>query len=530
MSTRVIITALLLAVLLPIQAVAADSDEIGDPIMKWKASYEIELDLSVVVRDMLPRLVGTVAEASPDDAQALSRLLDVVGLEALQRLTCEGDEHKDHMSAEFRLTLDPRHAETTLGRLLTTPNGHCEFARYVSRDDVAMFLTIHNLPHYLEVLLDFLTEPRVVDILDGIPVNDDGELDLGGFVPRRDLLPLLAGELDVFVVTDFGGEATSPIAMPLFLVLRSTDGFALRDRIVQILDGAGADAGGDFAAMFASIEPETVGDFELKVLPIGAAIATSADFLVLGMTPGNLRTMLAAENGDLKVPDGIEWLYMNGERYGDVIESIVDMAASMAPDGSKETAWMSDFYDVLYDHLHYEEILYRSHEDGLEGRIVMDGPVLTGLYRMLPTTLDRMPEILAGLESAQEEVSPYHEALRAFDAAMTAYAEDHDETYPEDPRQLEEEGYLTDWPYDGETPPGTYRDWAYTYHTYRDPDGAVVGYLFVLYGEGADYDLYTEDNLASEPFRPARDGRPDGVAGFCYDGTALAIIGEFLGQ
>ena len=42
-----------------------------------------------------------------------------------------------------------------------------------------------------------------------------------------------------------------------------------------------------------------------------------------------------------------------------------DRLHAMAPDESAETEWMLEVYDVLFDHVEYEEILYRSRKDGV---------------------------------------------------------------------------------------------------------------------------------------------------------------------
>ena len=530
MSLRITIAALLIGLLLPAQVLATETGDLGDPIVKLKGSYELELDLSVMVADLLPRVVTVLTDEDSEEAETLRRLLDEVGFDALRTVTFEGEQSKDRETAEFRLKLAKDGLDAPLARLLTTPNGRCEFGRYVNRDDLALGITIHNLPGYLTVLLDFLNTPTLREILGDMPVNADGDLDLDGFVPRRDLLPLLAGELDVFILADAGTDLDNPISMPFVLAYRSTDGFALRDRLVQIIDGSDSPDEGDLGSALASVEPETVGDFEFKELPFGGAVATREDFLVFGLAGDALRTLLATDGGDLDVPDGIEWVYMNGPRYGALLQSMMDMANMYAPPEAGSTEWMLQIYDVLFDHVYEEEALYRSRKDGLEGTITVTGPVLTGLYRMLPTLLDRLPEILADFEDDDEYVYDYFDTpLADIEMAMAAYAVDHDMVFPEDPAQLVLEEYLETWPLGLEVPPGEYEDGAYSYHTYRDESGAVVGYILVLYGEGDCFDFYTPENIGTEPFQPDEDGIPDGVVDFCYDGAAIDYVDTYLG-
>ena len=45
-----------------------------------------------------------------------------------------------------------------------------------------------------------MKKPEVAELLDGLPVDENGDLALPGFVPRTDLLPLLSGELYIFIL------------------------------------------------------------------------------------------------------------------------------------------------------------------------------------------------------------------------------------------------------------------------------------------------------------------------------------------
>lgn len=532
MWTRKSILALLISLLVLGQIARTGAEEIGDPIVKLNGSQDIELDLAVMVDDLLPRLLAAAAEDDPEDAEMLGRIVDLVGFDALQRLTARTKQSRDHASSKFRITLDPDKNETLLYRLLTTPNRSCDFARYVRQDDLVLFVTLHNFPHYLEVFLDFLAQPEMAEVMGEMPLNSEGDLDLGGFVPRRDLLPLLAGELDFFFLEAPVDAPVSPMSAPYFLVLGATDGFALRDRILEIAGMVGGDAEGEISSMLASADPEMVGDFEMKVLPIGAAIAVNQDYLVIGMAPEAMREMLRAAKGDLRVPDGIEWAHIDGAKYGAFMESVMDMASMMSPEDPAEDEWLMEIYSVLFQHMDSEEILYRSRKDGLEGQIDVDGPILSGLYQMLPTLLDELPELMAA-EKEDEAKNAYRGAVGQVDEAMMAYAVAHDGTYPEDPTQLLEEGYLQDWPFAAETPAGQYSDWSYSYHTYRDESGAVNGYLFFVYGggEGTGFDVYTTENVAAAgPFQVDRDGTPDGVVSFCYDGVTIPMMENYFAK
>ncbi|MCP4573692.1 MAG: hypothetical protein GY838_15140 [bacterium] len=529
MSTRIHFVALLLILMLSGLGAAAAAQEAGDPVIRLDSRSKVELDLGIMMDDLLPRFIDVVAEEDPEDAEMFRHMLELIGMDALDRIKSETKQTRDHSTCEFELTLDPERSETLLYRMLTTPNGSCDFARHVSRDEVVMFVTLHNFPHYLGLVLDFMATPEIVEMAGDMPVNAEGELDLGGFVPRTDLLPLLSGELDFFFLDPGDEVALNPMAAPYFMVLGATDGFALRDRILEI---AAMSGGGDFGAMLGEIEPEMVGGFELKVLPFGGALAVSEDYLVIGMAPDKMRDLLADRDGDLDVPDGIEWAYIDGPKYGAYMESIMAMAGMMAPEDAAETAWMMEIYDVLFDHMEYEEILYRSTDDGLEGSIEVRGPIMTGMYKMMVELLDKLPLIMA-MQEDKDEGNDYRSAIMHVDEAMMAYAVDHDGYYPAAVTELLEEGYLEKWPFQPETPAGVFADWAYTYHTYPDEHGNIEGYILFLYGGSADagYDVYTEENVAAEgPYELGADGMPDGVVSFCYDGVALEPVQEFFNQ
>lgn len=530
MSTRRPIIALFVILMTLAPGAVASAQEAGDPFVRLDSQSKTELDLSVMVDDLMPRLSAILAEEDPESAEALLLFVELLGVDALQYLESETKQTRDRSTCKFELTLDPNRSETVLYRLLTTPNGKCDFARYVNRDELVGFVTIHNFPHYLEILLDFLGSTEMVALSEGqIPVDDAGNLALGPFVPRTDLLPLLSGEFDFFILEQGEEAAANPMIQPYFMVLGATDGFALRDRIVEI---AGMLGGGDIGGMLDAVEPEMVGAFELKVLPMGGALAVSPEYLVIGMDPDRMRSMLAARSGDLKVPDGIEWAYIDGPRYGAHMESLMGMMAMMGGEDAAEIAWMMEMYEVLFEHMEYEEILYRSTKTGMKGEVEVRGPMTTGVYRMAIDLLDKLPLLMA-MEREKEAGNAYGQAIMLMDEAMMAWAADHEGTYPADPTLLLEEGYLEEWPFVAENPAGVFGDWCYTYHPYVDAEGTVVGYIFFLYGDepGTGHDVYTEENVAAEgPFAPAADGMPDGVASFCYDGTALEIIEGYYGR
>jgi len=533
MKIRHTLMPLTLLILMSLGALTSLAQEPADPIIRLDSETKLELDLGMMMDDLLPRLMALLEEEDPEQAQTVQFALDLIGLEALQNLKLESKESKDHSKTKVRLTLDKEHSDSLLFQLYTTPNGPCRFARYLDRDELAMFASIQNFAHFMDVIFEFLKRDDIAALLGDMPVNEQGDLDLDGFVPRTDLLPLLSGELDIVLFTVAEGEELNPMSMPMSLVLGSTDGFALRNMIVGLMEATNPEAGG-ISSMLAEIEPEMVGDFEMQVTPFGLVIATSEDFLVLGMQPERMRPMLAGEHSGMKVPDGIEYAMIDGENYGDLMGGLMAMSAMMGGDQG-ETEWMMEFYDGFFNYLETEEVLYRSRGDNVfEAEIETRGSVITGLYQMLPTFIDRLPEIMAEAENefgGDDPTDGYQDAIGMMDQAMMSYAADHDGAYPEDPTTLYQEGYLEEWPFLNESPAGTYSDWSYSYHTYRDDNGVVNGYIFFLYGGDptGGYDVYTPENIIAEgPFAIAEDGIPDGVVSFCFDGVALKMVEEYF--
>lgn len=529
MSVKKTLLTLLLAGLALVQVGPALAASDSDPVISLDSRSKIELDLSVMIQELIPALTNTVATENPEEAQSIQLFLDQLGLDSLQRLRMESKQSKTRSTSKGLITLDPQNKDGLLPRLLTMPNGSCRFSRHLDKDQLVMFTTLHNFSTYLDIFLDFLSQPGMDQFTGELPLDQDGDLVLGDFSPRKDLLPLLSGEMDFFILEQPADAAASasPLQMPYCLVLGSTDGHALRDKLLDLATSLGGDKGGSLADMIRSLEPETLGDFEMVRFPFGGALAVSNDFLVLGLNPDSLGEILATEKGGLKVPDGIEWVYMDGPRYGSLMGTIMDLTTQMAPDDSGNTELISRLYEILFDHLESEEVLYRSRPDGLEIKAEVDGPVVTGAFKMIQFAVQELPDIIARQKDqagADTYPSDYEEAVTLMEDALSSYADDHDMTYPEHAEDLVGAGYLENFPLGREIPPGTYEDWGYTYFPLHDDSGAVDGYLLFVFGggEGTGYDVYTPENLAaSGDFKISSDGQPDGVVTFTYDGSAV---------
>ncbi len=501
----------------------------NDPIIRMDSNTKMEVDLGMMVSDLVPLLLEGLAEEDEESVAMMSFLLEQVGIDALQLMKVESKQTKDRSTSKMTITLDPDKKDRLLHQLYTVANGKCRFGSNVQKDDLVMFMTLHNFSSYLDIILKFVASEEMSEIFGDLPVDEFGDLNFDGFAPRVELVPLLSGELDFFVLESPEGEAVSPLNAPYFLVLGSTDGFALRDKILEIATMMGGQGGAGIASMIESMEAEQVGDFELVEFPFGGAMAVSQDFLVLSLAPASLRPMLTGENRGLKVPEGIEWVYMDGPKYGQYMESLMDLTAAYSDEGDLETALMVKAYSILFEYLETEEILVKSQSNGMVITTEVNGPVLTGLYKMTLAMLAELPAIMEMQRLQEEEdsaLTEYQEAISMMDDVLMYYAENNNGTYPESLDDLVTEGYLDYVPMQGEVKPGEYADGYYSYHLLRDEAGVPDGFFLFLYGggEGTGFDVYTPENLAAEDvnFQIARDGIPDGVVSFCYDGTAIA--------
>lgn len=515
-----LILTLLLGSMLVASGVAATPSG-TDPVIAFENSSKLEIDLKVMIDDFLPALLESIEDEDEDGVAMVNFFLEQLGLDALQLLKMESKQSKDKSSSKVVITLDPEKSESLLYQFFTTPNAQCGFGKYVPKDELVMFMTMHNFSSYLETIMDFLSKPEMAQYLGDMPIDENGDIVLGEFNPRRDLLPLLSGELDVFVL-ESESTSYSPLGSPLFLALGSSDGFALRDKILEI----GMMFGADISGMLDSVEAENINGFEFKEFPFGGALAISEDYLVIAMEPNSLRELLTTGKGSLKVPEGIEWVYLDGPKYGVYMDSLMEMTAGMASEQTAETDLMMKVYSILFEYIETEEVLVKSSSNSIEIRTKVNGQVISGLYELAYVMLQELPQYLETqrLEEEAAEMDEYWQAIDVIDKAMMAYADDHDGAYPEYPEDLVLDGYLDYFPLLGPIAGGEYEDWCYTYYLLRNEHGVPEGYFLFLYGDGDNqgFDVFTSENLLDiENFQIGRDGDQDGVSSFCYDGTAL---------
>ena len=510
-----------------------------DPILKFEGQSEIELDLGIMVDDLLPQLLATLEADREEDVQALRLLIDLMGLESLDRLHMVSDTKKDESFGRITLTLDKDAEGGLLADLLAVPDKKCDFAKYVTHDELVAFQTIHNFAGHLALLLDLPKRPELAEMTAEIPRNEDGDIALPGFVPRTDLLPLLSGELDMLILDLPEGGLVNPMEFPVFLVLGTKDGFGLRDLILDLAVAFGGEQAMGAVEMIRSLPPEQVGDFELTTTPFGGAYAVSKDYFILGMTGDPLQKMLAKPAGDLHVPDGCSWSYMNGEKYGEFMRAMTEFTSAFEPGnapGDFEQEIMNRMYTDLFEHVESEVTHTTSSRHRLVTEVEVKGSFMAGLYGLLRGVVADLPEIVAHQQAQQAErevQAEYNGIIAVLDGALTQYGIDHDGLYPADPTELVSAGYLEEFPLDTVTPLGVHVEGAYTYVTLLDAEGRVAGYYLFVYGgeEDSGFDVFTPDNLQGVGnFVVDSDGFADGVASFCYDGLALQQMEIWHGQ
>jgi hypothetical protein len=513
----------------------APAQDEASPILTFETESEIELDLAMMVDDVLPLLMDAAAVEGEENAASMQMVLDLVGVEALDRLRLKVRAREDHGRSEFTLTLGPEAADAFLPRLLAIEDRESRFARHLDRDQVVTCSVLHDLRAHLDLVLDMLARPDVTAMLGDMMVDVSGEFTIQGITPRTDLLPLLDGELTV-ITLDAPAEPsqTAPMPLPLPLpvsmvvALGSTDGHELRDRLAEMMDGVGGVSGGGIVDMMAALPADTVGSFEILAIPFGVAIAASQDFLVLGTSSALLAEVLADDDGDLDVPEGLAWSYVNGPKYAEMLAQVTTMAAMMSPADLQENLMTARMYDALLAHMDTQTQHVTSRPGRLTIENEVDGTLPTGLYRTAIRALEELPATLE-LEKQKREreaaIAPLRAIVGELDAAFIAHAEDHDGLYPADPHALVDGGYLESFPLERSVPPGEYAEGAYTYLPLHDDAGEIAGYFLFVYGggEGTGYDVYTPQNVAAAEgdFVVGSDGVPDGVATSCYDGLAI---------
>jgi hypothetical protein len=505
----------------------------ADPVLVFEGKSRLELDMSLLVDDLLPLVLDAMragaeyTEEGPSGASAradrTARMLDVLGVHALDRLRVDSEVKSDREHTHATLTFVPGADAGVIGALAEVAPAEARFGRYLDADEIDLLLSVPPFAQNVAALLDQLARPEVQAMLPELPFDADGEIDLGGMSPRDDLLPLLAGEMHLLVLNAPAG-ATETTVPPIALVFAATDGPALRDALFELAGRLAAITKNPRIEMVVTgleaglraMPTRQVGDFAYQAIPGGPAVATSADWLIITTDGARFQQAIADADG-LDIPKCRTYSRMPGE-------FLVKMLARNSAHAETRQPLLPMLQDAAaVKGFGVAEVTTGSRAGRLEIDARQTGRSTRVLYGLLHDALAAAPARIA----AEREQEWLADTVGALDAALTTYGEDHEGTFPADPQQLTDGGYLPVFPDLTPTPLGVYHEHGYTYVPLTAADGRVTGYYFFIYGGAPDdgYDVFTPDNIHDPAhFVIASDGIPDGVLRFCYDGTANAQV------
>jgi hypothetical protein len=219
----------------------------------------------------------------------------------------------------------------------------------------------------------------------------------------------------------------------------------------------------------------------------------------------------------LRAPAGRQYVRVDVDR---VLELVANMAEREGQWSEKSRVRTEILRQIGEKPVGAIEIATSSRAGRIEMQVHQPGNILGLEYRLFRGFLAHAREF----EEMEKTEHRYRDVTADLDEALTRYGQDHDGVFPENAEGLVEAGYLDRFPDLTPTPLGEYVDGGYTYVPLRDEAGTVAGYFLFVYGggEGSGFDVFTPENLAHpEAFRMDSDGTKDGVANFCYDGTAI---------
>jgi hypothetical protein len=411
--------------------------------------------------------------------------------------------------------------------------------------------------HLKEELLPFLSGE-----LDYVQFAASADIPAAGEVDNR------GGASDDRSASGAGGAGHRSRSHPdVALVIGAHDGAALRDKILdlslkvvgmvsgrtQAATGPAPDSSAQSktqqqAAMMAmasglisglrSLPSETHGDFKFQKLPGGAALATSPDWLIITTAPARLEALVERPVEGMEIPKSRAYVRLDG---GVVIKAMLAHGAHGARRGRGDARAEDPGRPAAELHDRIAAILADAAKQGQTGTFEMtatsradrftidlrrSGRVSRTGYAVLREVVAALPALQAAQAKrnvTEKAKAGIKEDVSQLDDALTRYGQEHHGTFPEDPRELVREGYLDAFPDLQPTPPGSYLERGYSYIPLRSDDGTVLGcYLFVYGGgEGTGYDVFTPENLSAlDHFAIGKDGEPDGVANFAYEGSA----------
>jgi hypothetical protein len=508
----------LMAIALLAFGTAVSISTAGNPIIKQRSESEVEIDLGMIVEDFMPHIIelmGTEDEAAPEKIRAIMKLL---GIEALDRFKASSSINDEWSKGSMSITLDPEIEGGLLADLFAVPPSRFQFGRYLEKEELAMVLFSAGLGERIEAFNKLLGQPEFRELAPMIPSDPLAITGMWGIDARKDILPLLSGELDLIIFSCGEGETC---AIPkVALVMGLTDGLAFRSTMLDMVDNI---VGPEKGAEFREVQGEKAGDFTFYPLWQGFSYAIAPDFGIMTTDTALLKEIVAR---DAKGSDPVEatmFVHLNGDRLVNML------SGTLAQQGgdSEEMVYMLEILNAVAEEpIGTMEFTGRTGKGRLEMEFEHPSSMYAAYYRMwkgMIAAASKMAAMAAEQQGLQDIV---HEV----DGALTTYGLEHDGTFPESLEALVEAGYLEALPDLEPTPLGEYIEGGYTYLPLRDDSGKVVGHYFFAYGGGEDggHDVFTQENLADpDNFSVAKDGEKDGVQNFSFDGIALEHMEEW---
>jgi len=490
------------------------------PIIKQRVESELELDLGMIVEDFTPSLIelaGIEDETAPEKIRAL---LSVLGISALDRLDLRTSLNDERGLTSVTVTLDPSADGGLLADLFAVPQGEFRFGRYLDDDDVVLVVFAAGLVERIRALENLFSRPEVRELAPMVPSEPLSITAMWGVNVEKDVFPLLTGELDLIVLPCAEGQECEMPA--LALVLGLTDGAAFRELLLNTLSNI---LGPEQGAALRGAEGETAGDFTFYPLDDDVAYAIGPDFGIVTTDPGRLKSVVEGRGRGSSSIKASSYVRVNADLLVTMAAGLAEMAGAESP----EAAIVADVLRAMGEEsVGAIELTGRTGGDRFELEVRAPASLYTTQYLFLKELVAAMPALAAA--EAKNAGADLPGVVGQVDGVLTRYGREHEGTFPEDLEQLVEEGYLDSMIQLQPTPLGEYVDGGFTYLALQDESGKIVGYYFFVYGGDpqAGYDVFTPAAL-SDPagYRAAKDGEPDGVVGFSYDGIAIEHVDEW---
>jgi hypothetical protein len=490
----------------------------GNPIIKQKSESEVEIDLGMIVDDFMPpllELMGMEDEAAPDKAKSLMSLL---GVTALDRFHASSSIREGWAKGHMTISLDPEKEGGLLGDLFAVPPSRFRFGRYLDVDEAALVMFSAGMVERIEAINKLLGQPEFREIAPMVPSDPLALTQMWGIDARKQILPLLSGELDLIVFPC--AEDDSCEIPKIALVIGLTDGPAFRGTMLDMMENI---MGPDKVQELRGVEGESVNGFTFYPMWQNMSYAIARDFGVVTTDSELLKRIVSRETKKSKSEEATFFLHLNGDVLVRTINGIMARHGSDDP----ELAYVSEIMSAVGEEpIGTLEFKGKTGSGMMEMQFEHPTTLYAAYYRMWKGMMLAAPKMAAMAAKQQGLQGVVHE----IDAALTRYGQEHEGSFPESLEELAQAGYLKAMPDLVPTPLGEYVEGGYSYVPLRDDSGNVVGHYFFVYGgdEHGGYDVFTPENLADpSSFRIGKDGEKDGVPNFSYDGVAIEHVEQW---